>query len=126
MVSDKRVQEAMNIILHAGNARAHCTKALKYLEVSDIELAKHEMELANQDIVQAHKIQTNAISSETQGDPAEYSVLFAHAQDTLMTIYSELNIAKRLINIMDHYNQRINKLEKRLTKLETVEETDTR
>ena len=31
---------------------------------------------------------------ENQGEKQEYTLLFAHAQDTLMTIYSEINIAK--------------------------------
>lgn len=56
-------------------------------------------------------MQTDAIQNETRGEKSEYSLLFAHAQDTLMTIYSEINIAKQLIKIFEVYENRISKLE---------------
>ena len=111
MLDDKTAENSMQIILHAGDARVHCMNALKAIEKSDFELAKEEIKLANGEIVKAHHIQTNAISGETQGEPSDYSVLFAHAQDTLMTIYSEINIAKRMIKIFEVYDARLAKLE---------------
>ena len=112
MIDEKTAQNAMQIILHAGNARTHCMNALKAIENSSFENAKMEIKHANDEIVKAHRIQTNAISAETQGDDGEYSVLFAHAQDTLMTIYSEINIAKRIIKIFETYDARLAKLER--------------
>lgn len=47
---------------------------------------------------------------------SEYSLLFAHAQDTLMTIYSEINIAKQLLKIFKAYETRIAALENRNVK----------
>ncbi|WP_040207408.1 PTS lactose/cellobiose transporter subunit IIA [Neobacillus jeddahensis] len=112
MIDDKNAQNAMQIILHAGDARVHCMNALKAIENSDFENAKTEMKSANDEIVKAHRIQTDTISAETQGEDGEYSVLFAHAQDTLMTIYSEINIAKRMIKIFEAYDARLAKLER--------------
>lgn len=120
MIDEKTAQNAMQIILHAGDARTHCMNALKAIENSDFENAKAEMKRANDEIVKAHRIQTNAISEETQGENGEYSVLFAHAQDTLMTIYSEINITKRMIKIFEAYDARLAKLEK----LERVNELE--
>lgn len=111
MISEKTAQNAMQIILHAGDARVHCMNALKAIENSSFEKAKEEMKLANNKIVLAHRIQTDAISEETRGEGGKYSVLFAHAQDTLMTIYSEINIAKRMIKIFEAYDARLLKLE---------------
>jgi len=111
-MNEKTVQNAMQIILHAGDARVHCMNALKAIETNSFEQAKEEIKLANSKIVKAHHIQTNAISAETQGEAGAYSVLFAHAQDTLMTIYSEINIAKRMIKIFEVYEARLAKLEK--------------
>lgn len=121
MLTEEKAQEAMQIILHAGDARLHCTNALKHLESDAIEEAQAEMKLANQEIIKAHKLQTNAISSETKGEEAIYSVLFAHAQDTLMTVYSELNITKRLLRIFEHHIQKYTSLEERINKLEQGE-----
>lgn len=118
MSDEERIQEAMKIILFAGNARVHCMNALRAIEDENIDLAHVEMKLSNQEIVSAHKIQTNAISEETQGKKTEYSLLFAHAQDTLMTIYSEINITKRLIKIFEKQQKQYTQFEKRLTKLE--------
>jgi cellobiose PTS system EIIA component len=112
MIEEKTAQNAMQIILHAGDARVHCMNALKSIENSNFVEAKEEIKRANDEIVKAHRIQTNCISVETQGDAGEYSVLFAHAQDTLMTIYSEINIAKRLIKIFEAYDARLTKLER--------------
>lgn len=112
MIDEKTAQNAMKIILHAGDARVHCMNALKAIEKSDFEKAKEEIKRSNDEIVKAHHIQTDTISGETQGEKSEYSVLFAHAQDTLMTIYSEINIAKRMIKIFEVYDARLAKLEK--------------
>lgn len=111
MTEEQVAQDAMQIILHAGEARKHCMDALKDIEKSDFGSAKEKMKLANAEIVIAHRVQTNCIQKETEGEQGEYSVLFAHAQDTLMTVYSEINIAKRLIDIFESFNQRLANLE---------------
>lgn len=111
MISEKVAQDAMQIILHAGEARKLCMDALKDIEKSNFDGAKERMKLANAEIVIAHRVQTNCIQKETEGEKGEYSVLFAHAQDTLMTIYSEINLAKRLIDIFESFNQRLIQLE---------------
>ena len=121
MVNEQVVQNAMQIILHAGDARKHCMEALKAIECEDFERANEEMVRANKEIVQAHHVQTDAITEETSGGASEYSVLFAHAQDTLMTIYSEINIAKRLLAIFKHYDERLQQLE---MKIESREDND--
>lgn len=112
MLDDEEVvQASMSIILSAGDARNFCKEALDAISEFDFEKADEKMKEANKKIVEAHKVQTDAIQAETRGEKREYSLLFAHAQDTLMTIYSELNIAKQLIKIAKAYNERIEKLE---------------
>lgn len=106
-----RAQSAMQIIMHAGDARMMTMEALTALNNFDIETAKTKMVDANKEIVEAHKIQTEAIVDETRGIPAEYSVLFSHAQDTIMTVYSEMNIAQHLIKITAALDERMKKIE---------------
>ena len=50
------------------------------------------------------------IQNETRGKTYEPCLLFAHAQDTLMTIMSELKLAKELIDFFEIMN---NKLEEK-------------
>lgn len=110
-MDEKVVQSAMTIILHAGDARVACKEALEAIEKYDFEAAKEKMKDAQKEITAAHKVQTDAIQGETRGEKSEYSLLFAHAQDTLMTVYSEINIAKQMIKIFESYENRISKLE---------------
>ncbi|MEK3786517.1 PTS lactose/cellobiose transporter subunit IIA [Paenibacillus sp. FSL K6-1230] len=111
MTSEQVAQEAMQIILHAGEARKHCMEALKDIEDAEFDGARSKMKLANAEIVIAHRVQTNCIQKETEGQQGDYSVLFAHAQDTLMTVYSEINLAKRLLDIFESFDKRLNQLE---------------
>ena len=101
----------MSIILNAGDARVACKEALDLIAEGDFDTAEEKMKIAHEKITAAHKVQTDAIQGETRGETSEYSLLFAHAQDTLMTIYSEINIAKQLIKIFRAYEKRIAALE---------------
>ena len=111
MMSEQTVQSAMSITLHAGDARVACKEALDAISEADFETAEVKLKEAQTKITEAHKVQTDAIQGETRGDESEYSLLFAHAQDTLMTIYSEINIAKQLLKIFSAYEKRISALE---------------
>lgn len=112
-MDEKTIQSAMQIILHAGNARLKCKEALDCIANINFESAQEKMKEAQIEITEAHKYQTDAIQDETRGEKKEYSLLFAHAQDTLMTIYSEINIAKQMIQVFKVYEARIQKLEQR-------------
>lgn len=94
------VQVAMQIILHAGDARKYATEALKAAKQFDFDLAEEKMKLANECITLAHKAQTETVQNEMSGEKYEYSMLFAHAQDTLMTIMSEINMSTEMIDIL--------------------------
>lgn len=111
-MEDKKVQAAMEIILHAGNARTKCKAALDAIAIFDFAIAKESIKEAQADITKAHKMQTDAIQEECSGKPGEYSVLFTHAQDTLMTVNSEIIIAKQMIKIFESYDKRIDELKK--------------
>lgn len=113
------VQASMQIILHAGDARVACKQALDAIAAGDFDEAKAKLKESQKKITEAHKVQTDAIqdemrraTGELEGE-SEYSLLFTHAQDTLMTIYSEINIAKQLLKIFTAYENRIAALEKK-------------
>ena len=91
---------AMQIILHAGDSRNFVNSALNGLE-NDMEKAEvlDLMKQAKTEITIAHKIQTEMIQTTIENDEFTTTLLFSHAQDTLMTIYSELNIANHLVRI---------------------------
>ena len=107
----EQAQTAMKIILHAGDAREKTMEALRALDTFEIEKARKLLKQANDDIVQAHQVQTNALQAESRGEELEYSILFSHAQDTCMCASSELNVAQHLVELFDVVDQRFKKLE---------------
>lgn len=107
----ENAQVAMQIIMHAGDARTHTMNALKALKVFDTEGARKSLSLAKEDIIKAHNVQTDALQKEAEGIEVEYSILFSHAQDTCMTVYSEMNLAEHFIDICESIDQRLKALE---------------
>lgn len=94
------ISVAMQIILHAGDARLNIIDALKCAKSFDFEGSKKCMKEAEEAIVLAHKSQTEIIQNEANGTTYQYSLLFAHAQDTLMTVNTELRMAVEMIDIL--------------------------
>ncbi|MFC0234466.1 PTS lactose/cellobiose transporter subunit IIA [Vagococcus entomophilus] len=90
---------SMQVILHAGNARERVFQALTQASKGNFEAAKQFLHEANQEIVSAHNVQTSTLQKEAEGVMIPYSALFGHAQDTLMTVMSELNMVKEMIKL---------------------------
>lgn len=95
------IQVAMQIILHAGNGRTKAQEAIGFAKKMDFENARKAMEEARGNIVLAHKAQTTVIQNEAAGNSYEPCLLFTHAQDHLMTITSEINLTKDLIDFFE-------------------------
>jgi len=93
-------EAAMQIILHSGDGRNLINEAIRMTlaDVSDEKVAA-KMKEAKAEIVKAHRIQTEMIQTTIEDDDLQSTLLFSHAQDTLMTIYSELNMTHHLIDM---------------------------
>jgi len=112
-MDEDRARCAMQIILHAGDARLKTMEALKALDSFNVDEAKRLLESAQKDIIEAHKVQTVELQREANGETAEYSVLLTHAQDTCMTVYSEMNIAEHLIELTEVIDKRFKAIEQK-------------
>lgn len=55
------------------------------------------------EITKAHQEQTEIIQKEAAGVHYESCLLFTHAQDTLMTIMSEVNLAEKMILVFESF-----------------------
>lgn len=108
----EHAQVAMQIIMHAGDARTKTMDALRALKEFDVPGAKGHLAEAKEYLVKAHNVQTGALQEEAEGKEVEYSILFSHAQDTCMTVYSEMNIAEHLTDICENIDKRLKALEK--------------
>ncbi|MCD8120777.1 MAG: PTS lactose/cellobiose transporter subunit IIA [Clostridiales bacterium] len=100
------VRVAIQIIMHAGDARLKIYEALAHAKKFDFEQANLCMQDADEKITEAHRSQTEVIQREAGGDSYPHSLIFAHAQDTIMTINSEVKLARELIDILKIIDQK--------------------
>lgn len=104
------INVAMEIILHAGEARNLATKAMSAELRGEKEESNKLLSSAKESIKKAHLCQTKVIQEEARGHKIEIGLLFIHAQDTLMTIVTEVNVMEQMINMNQHLEDKINKL----------------
>ncbi|MDQ0155813.1 PTS lactose/cellobiose transporter subunit IIA [Robertmurraya andreesenii] len=90
---------SMNVILHAGNARDFVYQAVDKASNGDFDQADELMNQANEEIITAHKAQTETLQKEAEGFDFPFSPLFGHAQDTLMTVKAEMNVMREIIKL---------------------------
>lgn len=91
---------AMDVIMNAGDGRVKVDAALAALANVDLTQAETLLLEAEELIVKAHNAQTEVIQDQVSGEDTEYSLLFIHAQDTLMTITTELRMTQKLLPII--------------------------
>ena len=89
--------KAMDIIMGSGDARLHASKAMDHIAKGELDEAKA-----------AEMIQGDIRGGD---EKMGYYVLFAHAQDTLMTIQVEINMTKSMLKIAKNYEKRLADLE---------------
>lgn len=100
-MNDEMNQVAMQIILHAGNARQVIFEVFDEIGDEHFDRARELLKEAKKEILLAHKAQTETVQAEASGIHHDFSLLFAHAQDTLMTISSEWNIANKMVSLVE-------------------------
>ena len=88
---------AMEVIMNAGDGRDKVDEALAAMAEGRLEQADALLREAEQLIAKAHNAQTEVVQSQVSGEDTEYSLLFVHAQDTVMTITTELRMAQKLL-----------------------------
>ncbi len=107
MDENEMIQIAMQMILYAGDASNYIKEALDAIVDGNENLANSKMKEANTAIEEAHRYQTGVVQRDAAGERAQYSLLFTHAQDTLMTIMSEKRIAEKMIAMYDSLLKKI-------------------
>lgn len=114
------VGAAMQIIILAGDARALTFAAGDALAEADFARADELLEQAQPKLREAHTIHTDCIQASAAGEPLTYSMLFTHAQDTLMTVNSEFRLVRKLSSVFERVDARLDALERTANQLEEV------
>lgn len=103
--NDYMTEVAIQIIVEAGNARTASEEALVLSKNKKFIDAEEKFILSKKLITKAHQYQTDVIQNSFDNQSIQLNLLFIHAQDTLMTIKSEINLRceiselYRLINL---------------------------
>lgn len=87
----------MGIIMHGGNARSYAMRAMQEARVGNFDEAQNLMEASDEELNEAHHIQTNLIQDEVRGESVEISLLMIHAQDHLMNAMTVRDLAVEII-----------------------------
>lgn len=107
-MNERVINLAMEIILHAGDARNHAIEAMSAHLNGDMLKAKELLHEAKNCVKKAHLVQTEVIQDEARGNKIDICLLFIHAQDTLMTIASEVNMMEQMILMYNKLEEKIN------------------
>ncbi|WP_300348248.1 PTS lactose/cellobiose transporter subunit IIA [Clostridium sp.] len=89
----------MNLISYSGEARSYAMEAIELAKTGDINAAKELIEKSVLQLAEAHKLQSNLIQFEVNGDKVEISMLLIHAQDHLMTTILLKDLANEIVDL---------------------------
>jgi PTS system cellobiose-specific IIA component len=117
---DALVGAAMQIIILAGDSRRLTFEAGDALAEADFALASELLEQAQAKVREAHTIHTDCIQASAAGEPLGYSMLFTHAQDTLMTVNSEYRLVKKLASVFERIDARLAAVERSVAREEEI------
>lgn len=109
--ADRLTEAAMQIILAAGEARAEIKAVYDALAAADAESVAAHLSEARERITVAHRAQTEVLQAEARGERHEPSLLFAHAQDSLMVVNSEAITARNVARLFESIFDRLTRLE---------------
>ncbi len=110
-IDPEMVEVAMSIIVDAGDARTAVGDCFTALAAADFDAFDAKMLQARQLLAKAHGRQTQIVQSEGEGRQRQHPLLFIHAQDTLMTVRSEMEICRQMREICQRYETRLARLE---------------
>ncbi|MCY9807109.1 PTS lactose/cellobiose transporter subunit IIA [Lentilactobacillus senioris] len=97
---DELNQISMTMLSRAGKAKQLLNQALVAMEQSEVDevIISKYLQDAKQTLIEAHKAQNQAIK---HSDTLTYSLLFTHAQDTLMNTEESLFLVQHFIKIIN-------------------------
>lgn len=98
-MDDTRYQLAFQIILHAGNSKSKSMMAMQKARVGEIEEATELIVKANEDLNEAHLIQTALSQAEICGNPVDMNIIMVHAQDHLGMAIVMSEVANEILHI---------------------------
>ncbi|KYC64496.1 PTS lactose/cellobiose transporter subunit IIA [Heyndrickxia coagulans] len=98
---DLQIENIMQIIANAGNAKSEGMEALQYAKKGEFTSAHEHLESANNSLTQAHNAQTKLLSEEASGTKFEVNLITIHSQDHLMNAITFIDLVTEIISILE-------------------------
>lgn len=97
---------AFEIISLSGDAKEQLKQVLKLAHEGNFSEATNLIDIANNKLQQAHKLQTQELlTREANSEKLSFNVLISHAQDYLMTTYIFKDIVIEIIDLYKLLNK---------------------
>lgn len=90
---------AFQIILHSGNARTNIHEALELMKESEFDEAEKKLKEANEELLRAHRSQTDLLQRYAAGESVQTDIIMVHAQDHLMNTMTLKEIALEMLHL---------------------------
>ncbi|EGO5016481.1 PTS lactose/cellobiose transporter subunit IIA [Enterococcus faecalis] len=99
MVEQRKLEQIMGLIIHGGNAKSDAMEAITAGKEGDFDKANKLLKSSNDELKQAHRIQSFMLQQEAEGSPIELTLLTVHSQDHLMNAITTRDLAKEIIDL---------------------------
>lgn len=103
-MDEKYLQQSMELIYFAGNAKSLAMEAIGKAEENNFESAENKLQEAKKELHKSHKIQTSLMQEELEGVEIEKSILLIHSQDHFMSASLCCDLARKFINLHKKIN----------------------
>ncbi|MGO2100770.1 PTS lactose/cellobiose transporter subunit IIA [Vagococcus salmoninarum] len=103
---NEQEKEIFKMIATSGDSRGAAFEALRLARKKKFNEAKEKLEEARLKANEAHKVQTDLITKELNGEGESLTLLTVHAQDHLMTSLLARDLIEELIMYIEEENQK--------------------
>ncbi|PKR83798.1 PTS lactose/cellobiose transporter subunit IIA [Heyndrickxia camelliae] len=105
MVDENLDMISFQMISNVGTARSLAMEALFAAKGGDYALAEEKLEESNKYFVEGHRVHAGLIQKEASGDKVEFSLLFMHAEDQLMSTETIVLLVKEMVEMYKRLNK---------------------
>ncbi|MBL3716226.1 MULTISPECIES: PTS lactose/cellobiose transporter subunit IIA [Lactococcus] len=96
-MNEEYMNVVMGIIMHGGNAKGLAYQAIQQAKEGNFDTAHESLQQANDELREAHDVQTDLLTRVAQGEVIELNLYMVHAQDHLMTAIAFKDMATEFI-----------------------------
>ena len=100
-MDESKYENAMQIILHAGNAKSAALMAVDDAAEGDFGAAREHLAEAHREMHEAHDTQLSLIQGEANGEGVEVNIILVHAQDHLSMAITASDVAERMVEMYE-------------------------